>query len=241
MKKLVLAIALVLCIGIGAQAQLASYSQDFEGLNAADTGALAADGWLVFGNVFGLDWSYWYGYGPFPAPNDGSAFLAIATGEGGAPQGSQQLSIFSDYNNTDHPNAWIESNVFQEQTIGAADVGSTWTLSFDAKLGNLEGSTTAIAFFKTLDPDASFALTSFITTNLTAIPTSWGSYSLDIDIDSSLEGQVLQFGFASTATNYEGSGVFYDNVNFAIPEPSSVALLAMAAGGLWGFRRRFMG
>ena len=64
----------------GTIAGIGPYGQDFEGLDKDDVGALGADGWLVFGNVFNADWSYAYGYGPFPAPNDGAAFSAIVSG-----------------------------------------------------------------------------------------------------------------------------------------------------------------
>jgi hypothetical protein len=207
-------------------ADLAPYSQDFEDLVQSDPAALANDGWLVFANVFGPDWSFWYNYGPFPAPNGGPAFSGIDLGQGGPAQGEQQLVVYNDYNNTNHgdgSNAIIEANVFQEQTIGAADVGSTWRFDFDAKLGNLEGASMAAAFFKTLDPGAGYALTNFITADMTSIPDTWGSYSLSIFIDASLEGQILQFGFMNWASNYEGSGIFYDNLNFNVP-PISVGL-----------------
>ena len=211
-------LAVLICLMPAASFALLPYSQDFEGLDQGNTSALADDGWLVFGNVFGLDWSYWYGYGPFPAPNDGAAFCAIVTGEGGAAQGNQQLSVYSDYNNVDHPNAYIESNVFQEQLVGPGDVGEIWAFDFDAKLGNLAGQTTALAFIKTLDPGAGYAMTNFITVDLTSTPTTWTGYTLTIQIDPSLDGQILQFGFSNTATNYEASGVFYDNVDFYIEQ-----------------------
>ncbi len=218
MKKRVialLAVVAVLALLPATGMALNGYGQDFEGLNQADTSALGNDGWLVFANVFGPDWSYWYGYGTFPAPNDGAAFCAIAAGEGGAQQGMQQLSVYSDYNNGDHANgAHIESNVFQEQTVGPGDVGETWVFNFDAKLGNLGGSSTALAFIKTLDPNAGYAMTNFITMDTTNLDPAWGSYSLSIVIDASLVGQILQFGFSNTATNYEPSGMVYDNVLF---------------------------
>jgi hypothetical protein len=224
-------VAAVICMIPAAGLALEPYSQDFEGLNQADTGALSADGWLVFANVFGPDWAYWYGYGAFPAPNDGFGFCAIANGEGGGAQGAQQLVAFSDYNNADHANgAFIESNVFQEMTVGAGDVGELWVFDFDAKMGNLEGGTTALAFIKTLNPAAGWATTNFITLDTTAIPAAWGSYALSIAIDPSLEGQILQIGFSSTATLYEGSGVFYDNINFHISGP--VATEEMSFGGV---------
>jgi hypothetical protein len=224
------AIAALVCLVPAAGFALGPYNQDFEGLNQADTAALGNDGWLVFGNVFGPDWAYWYGYGPFSAPNDGFGFCQVATGEGGGPQGNQQLVAFSDYNNGDHANsAYIESNVFQEQLIGPGDVTEVWFFHFQAKMGNLEGGSTALAFIKTLDPNNGWATTNFLTLDMTSIPATWEDYLLFIFIDPSLDGQILQFGFSNTATNYEGSGVFYDNIDFHI---SPVATEEMSFGAV---------
>ena len=205
----ILVAMLLVCLAVPASA-LNSYTQNFEAMSDGDPAALSNDGWLVFGNVFGLDWAYWYGYGPFPAPNDGGGFCTVGVGDY-----SQFLNVFSDYNNGDHPNANIESNVFQEQVIDASDVGQTWLFTFDAKRGNLEGSTTANAFIKTLDPGAGYAMTNYLTENMTIISSSsWGTYMISIYIDAGLAGQILQFGFNNICTNYAGSGVFYDNVVF---------------------------
>ena len=202
-------------------AAVTPYSQDFEGLAPPSPGGLLGDGWLVFGNVFDAGGVYQGGYGPFDAPNnsDAPAFCLIASGEGGTAQGAQQLVVFSDYNNASHGNTdWvIESLVFQEQTIEAGDVGQTVVFSFDAKMGDLAGASEAAAFIKTIDPGAGFATTNFVTTDTTSIPTTWGSYSVQLAIDSGLVGQILQFGFLTRASNYEASGVFYDNVNQPVP------------------------
>jgi hypothetical protein len=205
-------------------ADLAAYDQDFEGLVQADPDALANDGWLIFANVFdGGNGGFLYNYGPFPAPNGGAAFSAIDTGQGGPEQGAQQLSVYNDYNNGDHANGnIIEANVFQEQMVGNPEIGETWVFEFDAKLGNLEGGSTALAFIKTLDPNNGYALTNFVTVDMTAIPTTWATYWISLEIDASLVGQILQFGFLNTATNYEGSGVFYDNVTFESTGPVSI-------------------
>jgi len=220
LRSITILASVILCLApTSSWADLAPYSQDFEGLVPAPqelpATSLGDDGWLVFGNVFGPDWGYWYGYGTFSAPNNGEAFSAVVAGEGGPVQGTQQLNVFSDYNNTNHGDgAFIEANVFHEQTVGAADVGTTWLFEYDAKRGNIEGATTAKAFFKTLDPAAGYALTNFIWIDMTDIPITWESYELSIFIDSSLQGQLLQFGFLSTATAYQGSGIYYDNVVF---------------------------
>lgn len=192
----------------------AEYRQDFEDLDAGDGAALADDGWLVFGNVFsGTTGGYLYGYGTFPAPNGGPAFSAIVSGEGGAAQGARQLVAYSDYNNGNHGSGnVVEANLFRERTITTADVGRTVTFAFDARRGDLAGATTAMAFVKTLDPNAGYATTRLVTQVTTAIPTTWARYEIALAIDAGLVGQVLQYGFASRATNYAASGVLYDNL-----------------------------
>ncbi len=210
-----LAAAFLLLTPLAGHAALTTYAQDFEALAQAAPGALAADGWKVFGNVFSPDHStYFYGYGTFPAPNNSGGFCGIDfTPDPG--HAAQDLVVFSDYNNGDHAvGNQIEANVFQEQTIDAADVGATWTLRFDAKLGNLQSPTTALAFIKTLNPAAGFATTNFLTIDMTAIPSTWNTFIVSIAIDPNLTGQILQFGFNNTCSNYKPSGVFYDNVSF---------------------------
>lgn len=218
-----LAAACLLLAATTSHADLSIYGQDFESLVQANPAALQSDGWLVFGNVFSPDHSaYYYGYGPFPAPNNTGAFCGIDLLPGIPPQGLQDLVVYSDYNNGDHAAGnQIEANTFQQQTIGAANVGSTWTFKFDAKLGNLETPTTALAFIKTLDPSSGYATTHFVTVDMTSIPSTWNQYSMSLNIDPSLVGQILQFGFANTASNYKGSGVFYDNVSFRPDQATS--------------------
>jgi len=226
--------AVLLCLAPTVSlADLAPYGQDFEGLldTYSDPGqvALADDGWLVFVNVFGPDWAYWYGYGTFPAPNGGfggPAFCAVIPGQGGPAQGEKQLDVYSDYNNTNHrdgSNAIIETNVFREQSVGAADIGSTWRFEFDAKRGSIAAGSYAAAFFKTLDPASGFALTNYIPVDMSNIPGTWARYSLSFYIDPSLEGQLLQFGFLNQASNSAGTGIFYDNIAFG-PAPLDVSL-----------------
>lgn len=213
----ILAVAILCLAPTASLADLAPYSQDFEGLDQQDPGALAGDGWLVFANVFGPDWSWWYGYGVFPAPNGGPGFSGIDLGQGGPEQGEQQMVVYNDYNNGNHgdgSNAIIEANVFQEQVIGAADVGNTMRFEFDAKRGNIEPVSMAAAFIKVLNPATGYSLTIGLQEPMTDIPDTWDSYKIDIYIDPSYVGQILQFGFVSYASRYEGSGIFYDNLNF---------------------------
>jgi hypothetical protein len=89
--------------------------------------------------------------------------------------------------------------------------------TFDAKMGDLAGASEAEAFIKTLDPAAGYATTNHVTTDMTAIPTTWGTYSVQLPIDAGLVGQIIQFGFTTRSSNYEASGVYYDNVNQPLP------------------------
>lgn len=203
------------------------YEQNFESLDQTDPDALANDGWVIFGNVFQPDGTYLFGYGLFPAPNGGPGFSGIDVGQGGPEQGDQQLVIYSDYNNTEDQEAGnrVQANTFRERTITADDVGKTIMFSFGAKRGNINDpadaactdtlnpcNSTANAFIRTVDPNAAFALTNDIPVDTTALPDTWGRYSISLMIDAGLVGQLLQVGFSATASNFEPSGVFYDNV-----------------------------
>lgn len=221
-------IAALLLLAPASSHALVGYTGIFDGLPKNSPGALANIGWLVYGNVYDPSGqSYIRGYGPFGAPNStmNPAFCNIAAGEGGMPQGTQQLNVFSDYENSvDHvAGNRIESLVFQEQFILSGDVGTRWVLLFDAKRGNLAGSSTASAFIKTLDPNFFYATTSFTQREMTSIPQTWGTYWVAITIEPSMVGQLLQFGFLNWASNYEASGVFYDNVSWALNSTLDVA------------------
>ena len=199
--------------------QLAPYAEDFEGLDAMSGSALGDAGFLGFANVFDSMGGYLYGYGPFPAPNNTPGFSSVAVGQGGMDQGAQGIVTYSDYNNADHGiGNIIESNVFQEQIVGANDVGKSFTFEFDAKLGDLIAPSTASAFIKIID-SATFALDGLASMDTTALPTSWGTYSVSITIEPQHVGDFFQFGFQTNATGFNASGIVYDNINFAESAP----------------------
>jgi Cys-rich repeat protein len=214
------------------------YEQNFESLVPAPQDqptSLAEDGWLVGANVFAPDGTTFIrNYFAFAAPNGGPAFSAVATGQGGPDQGAQQMSIYSDYNNNgDHgASNIIEAVVFQERLVTADDLGTTLTFTFDAKRGNINSPTdprcdgdgdndtpnppcdsTAEAFIQVLDSiGGSFATLAGDQVDTTNLPEVWGTFTLIVAIDGSLEGQTLQFGARNRATDFEPSGVFYDNM-----------------------------
>ena len=231
-----------------ASAQIA-YFQDFEGLIADENvipNTLSDDGWLVGANVFQADGvTPAYSYFAFPSPNGGPAFSGVATGEGGPDQGDNVLNTYNDYNNGDHANGSnnrIQANIFRDSgLLSPVDVGETYTFSFDAKQGNIGGDSTATAFVKVLKTsDNSFAELGVTSLDTTALGTNWTGGSVSILIDAGWVGETLQIGFTNTADNFGDTGVFYDNLNLsssaAIPEPSSLAVLAIS--GIAGVARR---
>ena len=214
------------------------FEEDFEGLNAADPQVLGGNtlgggvGFIYFASVWDGpvgDGVFQYQYGPAPAPNGTPGFSSVATGEAGPEQGGangQYVTIYSDYNNLDHGNGLtINTSVFleprtQASPITAGDIGSCWTFEFDYKAPAFDGiadpqsNAEANAFIVTLNPMLGFAATNDIRFDTTgASTTDWVTASFDIDLaDSALVGQILQFGFNTRATNFEDSGVFYDNI-----------------------------
>jgi hypothetical protein len=242
---MIVSAALLLLAAPASWAQLSPYSQNFEALSQVSPTALSNVGFQVFGTVFdgnsGGAPPYGvakFGYGPFAAPNGGPSFSAVAVGEGGPPQGPttfQYLNVYSDYNccgpvagvpqghnDISAPIDFVESIVFQEQTIGPGNIGQTWVLTFDAKQPAANGCGTAaasdcIAFIKTLDPNAGFAVTNLVTFDTQALSNAvWSTQSISISLAApALNGQKLQFGFASVSQQFGNTGVFYDNISFA--------------------------
>lgn len=215
MRSLISTSLLLAATATSSAAQISSFSEDFESLVQSDPSALADAGWLVFGNVYDPSGGYLYGYGPNPAPNGGPGFCGIDLGQGGPAQGLQQHVVYSDYGNGDHANGnFIEANVFQEQIVGAGDVGKTLVFRFDAKLGNLASPATAQAFIKIID-GTTFALDGYEFLDTTNLPATWGTYSVSITIDASHVGDFFQFGYSSYATGFTPTGVFYDNLELS--------------------------
>ena len=197
------------------------YAQDFDGLDINNGDALSNEGWIVFANVFDPAGGYLYGYGTFPAPNPGIGFSAITDTQQAADQGSQSLVVYSDYNNGDHGNGnYIEASVFREQTVQAANIGQSAIFSFDVKksdfVGNGQGDAQMYAFLKVLDPSAGFA--TIRETRLDVTDNSirnWENATLTMTLDPGTEGKIFQMGFGSYASNYDDTGVLYDNINLS--------------------------
>ncbi|MEM7139192.1 MAG: hypothetical protein AAF500_21645 [Myxococcota bacterium] len=208
------------------------YEQNFDSLDI--TSDVIGDGWLYFNNVIDTTVNppeTRFGYPEPPnnqAPNGTGNISGLVDDQGGDDQGTQQLSVFSDYGCCDlgggtplgHGNGTdqVEVNVFRERTILAEDVGKTLTFSFDAKAGDLAGSTTAAGFIKTLDPNNNFNLIDFVTVDTTGIPETWMRYEVSLLIEEGDVGFILQYGFINTASDFDSSNNFYDNVLVTLPD-----------------------
>ena len=205
------------------------YEQNFEQLDIA--GGVIGDSWFFFNNVFDAGDNLLFSYNnPLQlAPNatidpDNIFISALVDDQGNGEQGTQQLSVFSDYNccqpSSGHINGTdkVEVNVLRDvftagDPIAAGDIGKTVTFAFQAKRGNIEAPTTALGYIKTLDPSANFAQTNFVIAETTNVGTDWTPLTVSLPLtDAALVGQVLQIGFQNTASDFASSGVFYDNV-----------------------------
>ena len=190
------------------------FADDFE---AADP-TLEADigDWVFYVNAFNGG-NFAYGYGPFPLKVSNEQIANISD-EVGANQGAQVLNIFSDYSNPDHDNSFdIQANAFREFVIQADDVG-VFRFEFDAKRpveGAIEAPGTAAAFVRLLDPAANFNTVYADEVDTTSIGTDeYSTYGIEVTIDGTEQaGLLIQFGFTNTATDYNASGVLYDNVS----------------------------
>ena len=222
---------------------LVNYSQNFESLNAISSTALSDAGFVVYENSYtdqGLT-NPVNSAGPNPGRNDYRGFAQLVTGLGDAGQGNQQLKVFSNHLSKDQGSLYVDALTLQQQTIGVDDLGTTWSFSFDAKQGDITGTSSAFAWIRAIDGEKILGETRLDTTSLGI---SWGSYSISllIDPDPYWNGKTLEFGVKSAATGYAASGVYYDNFSLSgppsVPVPAAIWLFGSGLLGLVGFARR---
>lgn len=208
-----------------------SWSSDFESLNVTTPSALSDDSWTAYANVYSAGGAHLYGYSSTP-PIGGSGFWGVTTDQAGPPQGVKGLVVYSDYYNQGAQTAGelVEVNIFQQFPIFIADSG-TYEFRFDAKAGNLVNPSSAKAFIKVLNPSNGYATVANVTFDTSALPATWGTYSIRLNIDAGMEDMLLQFGFAVTASNNLGSGVFYDNVAFGIAPSAPPVITQITKSG----------
>lgn len=197
------------------------YSQNFEGLDANDaTPTVLGDNenWWVGGLVTDAAGAFQYDYFSFPAPNSEIAFSSILTGLGGPAQGNQHLNIFSDYNNQDHGNQLtINTFFFRQYRFDADDVGTQVDFTFDFRRAEDPfgpgGSMVTCAYARILDDNNGFALVFEDIMDTTNATIEWTeNATISFNVDPGFEGMLIQFGFSTSGTNFDPSGVLYDNI-----------------------------
>ncbi len=218
---------------------LTNYSENFESLTATSSTALSDAGFLIYSNTYtdqGLT-NLVSSTGPQPARNDYRAFAQVVTGQGDTDQGAQQLRSLSNYLTIDQSSLYVDALTLQQQSISTADLGTTWSFSFDAKQGDITGTSSAFAWIRAIDGGVTVGEEMLDTTSLGF---NWGSYALSLYIDPSWDGKTLQFGVKSAATAYTASGVYYDNLRLsetAVPVPAAAWLFGSGLLGLVGVAR----
>lgn len=227
-SRIFLSILGMMSAALGTASSQIAWSSDFESLDVGNPSALTNASWKAFVNVYNSGGTYLYGYSSTP-PLGGSGFWAITTDQAGPEQGIQGLSIYGDYYNQGAQNAGnlVEVNAFQEFIILTPDDTGLYQFSFDAKAGNLASPSKATAFIKVLNPSSNYATVASATLDTSALPVTWGSYSIQLGLDDSMDGMVLQFGFSATSSRNVASGVFYDNLEFGIAPPTPSAPFAV--------------
>ena len=232
---------------------LSIYSENFEGIS----GTLADAGYI-------------FGVHRYVEPNaQGSASGAVVEGGtwyvGAAPAGHSALEASTVAGNTSNvakywndygyppnygDNTSLRTNNLKEVTLTSEMVsGGTINFSLDyaiADLGSTDDSASLLAsqggaFLKVLDSvGATWAELAYSQLTYDKSASGWNSISGTLSVDSSMAGQLLQFGLFTESQNYAATGVYADNISVsAVPEPSTYALLAGFAAFLFvAIRRR---
>ena len=232
-----------LSVSAAAAAQI-DFSTDFE------EGATAvSDNWTWGANQFddagctAYNSSYGYYRPDFAAPDAGPQVSSLSPQFAAEPDAPKQMVFYSDYNNAAFGGAadkCVEVRVFREvNPITADDVG-VYQFKYETTVDSLDPADAARAGAVIWLNDAPAATGS-------ALPA--GAYTVDFEITDAMVGGKLQYGFFNKSSNYQDTGVKYDNVSFAVPAPAgggggggggaaaggdATAVPALPVGGLLG-------
>jgi hypothetical protein len=237
-----LAITSALLISSVSHGAITPFSDDFQSYTVAPSNSGFAP-WEYYSDNGGLG-AYW----GTPPTEPGPAISALTEFEG-----NQFLNFFANYDNINvhdrdqcdpcSPNLQEGISFFKEFDFSDTDTASGATWVFDFVFASnaafpITGDTQTSAFIIVLDPAKNFLYVNDLDTTL-ANPI-WTAGQLSVALDPNWTEGFLQIGFYNLTGNYDGSGMFYDDVNFApaVPIPAAVWLFGSGLIGLVGIARR---
>ena len=243
-----LAVASALSLTSVSHAAVTPFSDDFQSY----TPTSGFTQWSVFSDNGGFPGGYFIPVAATDGGINGAQISALA--DDGA--GNQYLNFYANYENLNvhnrtacnpcSPNEQEAISIFHEFSFTGADTaaGDTWVFDFDYALnpaGPPSGATEVGAFIRVFDPAFNLLNTggAFDTGGATA---DWQSGQITVTMNPDWVEGVVQIGFNNLVGYYDGSGMFYDNVNFSVvPVPAAVWLFGSGLLGLVGVARRRKG
>jgi hypothetical protein len=213
------------------QAAITEFSDDFQGYGSA----AFFTPWEGFSDNCGFPGGY-----SFSPSTTGPQITALASD---GP--NSFLNMYANYDNATcqqgfGPNPVENISVFRNFAYDASDTASGNTVLFDFDYREAvgfgpSGATEVGAFIRVFDGAFNLLATDVLDTSGS---TDWQSGQLSITLDSAWTEGFFQVGFNNAVTNYENSGMNYDNASLSIvPIPAAVWLFGSGLG-LLGFMRR---
>jgi hypothetical protein len=238
-----LAMTSALMVSSVSHGAIVSFSDDFQGSYPNPPGFT---NWSVFSDNGGFPGGYF-----IPAASSTGPQISALADDGA---GNQYLNFYANYDNFNvhnreicnpcSPNLQEAISIFHEFTFTSADTaaGDTWVFDFDYSRNPASapsGDTQVGAFIRVFDPV--FNLLDEQTLNTIGAGDTFQSGQLSVTLNPLWTEGKIQIGFNNLVGNYDGSGMFYDNINFqqaVVPVPAAVWLFGSGLLGLVGVARR---
>ena len=236
-----LAATSALAVSSAASAALIPFSDDFESYTATST---FAPDWVAFSDNGGFPGGYF-----IATPSTNGPQISSLEDDGVS---NQYLNFYANYDNRNvhdrvncnpcSPNEQEGISFFKEYDFTGADTagGITWVFDFlyaQNPDSPVTGDTQVSAFIRVFDP--SFNLLDEQNFDTIAATDAFQAGQLQVTLNPLWTEGKIQIGFFNLTGMDNGSGRFYDDVNFAaVPVPAAVWLFGSALGLLAAVRRR---
>ncbi len=242
-----LAVTSALALSSVSHGAIVPFSDDFQGSYPNPPGFT---NWSVFSDNGGFPGGYF-----IPAASSTGPQISALADDGA---GNQYLNFYANYDNVNvhdrvncspcSPNLQEAISIFHEFDFTGADTaaGDAWVFDFDYSLNAAApptGDTQVGAFIRVFDPV--FNLLDEQVLDTIGAGDVFQSGQLSVTLNPLWTEGKVQIGFNNLVGNYEGSGMFYDNVSFTnspvVPVPAAVWLFGSGLIGLIGVARRRKG